>query len=177
MFMEPTLLEFTRVKQLGDRTIAQLSDEELNTPLAPGANSVAVIVRHLAGNMRSRWTDFLTSDGEKPDRNRDAEFEVTPLTRADVLTAWDGGWAILFGAIEGLADADLARVVTIRHEPHTVAHAIQRQLAHYAGHVYQIVMIGKCLKGPGWQTLSIPRGASETFNQHMAGAFGQKPPA
>jgi Protein of unknown function (DUF1572) len=174
VFMEPTILEFKRLKDLGDRAIAQLGDQELNNPLAPGGNSVAVIVRHLAGNMRSRWTDFLTSDGEKPDRNRDSEFDETPLGRDELVGAWNGGWEVLFGALNGLSDDDMARIVTIRHEPHTVVQAIQRQLAHYAGHVHQIVLIGKCLKGTGWQTLSIPRGASESFNARMASTFAKK---
>ena len=167
MFMEPTIQEFARLKQLGERTFSQLDDRELNASLAPGANSVAVLVRHLYGNMRSRWTDFLTTDGEKPDRFRDREFDDAPLARADLVRLWEDGWAILFKALNSLTDADLTRIVTIRSEPHTVVHAIQRQLAHYGGHVHQIVMIGKCLKGDGWNTLSIPRGASDAFNAKM----------
>jgi hypothetical protein len=168
MFMEPTIEEFAKLKQLGDRTFAQLDERELNASLAPGANSIAVLIRHLHGNMRSRWTDFLTTDGEKPNRHRDREFDESPLTRAEMLELWEDGWAILFNTLNGLTDADLTRTVTIRSEPHTVVRAIQRQLAHYGGHVHQIVMIGKCVKGEAWNTLSIPRGASDAFNAKMA---------
>jgi hypothetical protein len=171
MFIEPTVVEFRRIKDLGERAIAQLDERELNTALAPGANSVAVLVRHLAGNMRSRWTDFLTTDGEKPDRDRDSEFDETPLTRDALLERWNGGWQCLFDALARLTDADMGRTVIIRHEPHTVVQAIQRQVAHYAGHVHQIVMIGKCLKGDAWKTLSIPRGGSQAFNTKMADSY------
>lgn len=168
MFMEPAVQEFAKLKQLGDRTFAQLDERELNTTLAPGANSIAVLVRHLHGNMRSRWTDFLTTDGEKPDRHRDREFDDAPLARAELIGLWEAGWAILFDALNALSDADLTRTVTIRREPHTVVRAILRQLTHYGGHVHQIVLIGKCLKGEAWQTLSIPRGESEAFNARMS---------
>jgi hypothetical protein len=151
--------------------MAQLDDGQLNAPLAGGANSIATLVRHLAGTMRSRWTDFLTSDGEKPDRDRESEFSDAPLSRDEILSMWTSGWTCLFGALEPLSDADLGRTVTIRHEPHTVVHAIQRQLSHYGGHVYQIVLIAKCLKGAAWQTLSIPRGGSATFNAAMSTRF------
>lgn len=171
MLIEATVSELRKLKTLGERAMTQLDATQINTPLSPGANSVATIVRHLAGNMRSRWTDFLTSDGEKPDRDRDREFDESPLEREDIDRQWQAGWQCVFDALTPLTDGDLGRTVTIRREPHTVAQAMQRQLAHYAGHVYQIVMIAKCLTGPAWQTLSIPRGGSEAFNARMATTF------
>lgn len=128
---------------------------------------MAIIMRHLAGNMRSRWTDFLTSDGEKPDRHRDQEFEDVTGTRAELQAEWEAGWQCLFDALAPLTDADLQRTVIIRAEPHTVYKAISRQVAHYAGHVYQILFLGKHLKGAAWTTLSVPRGQSEEFNRRM----------
>jgi hypothetical protein len=124
-------------------------------------------MRHMAGNMRSRWTDFLTSDGEKPDRRRDQEFEQTRQTRAELLAEWEDGWRRVFDAVDPLTDADLDRTVLIRAEPHTVYKAISRQVAHYAGHAYQILLLAKHIKGTDWQTLSVPRGQSEEFNRRM----------
>jgi len=146
--------------------MAQLKDEEFFVMLDPESNSIAILVKHLAGNMRSRFTDFLTSDGEKPDRFRDREFELTPATtRAEVVNSWDQGWAIVFGAIDSLKPEDVMRTVTIRGEPHTVLQAINRQIAHYAQHIGQIVFLAKHLRSSEWKTLSIPRGKSEEFNQ------------
>ncbi len=159
--------EFRKIKALGDKAIAQLTDEELHVKLDAESNSVAIIMRHMAGNMRSRWTDFLTSDGEKPDRFRDREFEDAPQTRPQLIAEWDEGWRRLFDALEPLSDSDLQRTVIIRSEPHSVYQAISRQVAHYAGHVYQILFLGKHLKGTGWTTLSVPRGQSEQFNRQM----------
>jgi hypothetical protein len=159
--------EFQKIKKLGDKAIAQLSDADLHVKIDDEANSVAIIVRHMAGNMRSRWTDFLTSDGEKPDRHRDREFEDRALSRDELLTEWEEGWRCLFTAIDPLTDADLQRTVVIRGEPHSVYKAISRQVAHYAGHVYQILFLGKHLKGDSWITLSVPRGQSEEFNRRM----------
>jgi len=126
-----------------------------------------VIVKHIAGNLRSRWTDFLTSDGEKPDRRRDTEFELVGAadTRESLMARWEEGWKTLFANVEPLTNEDLLREVPIRGEPHTVVRAINRQLTHYAGHVSQIVLLAKHWAGPKWQTLSIPRGQSETFNR------------
>jgi hypothetical protein len=121
----------------------------------------------MAGNMRSRWTDFKTSDGEKPDRNRDQEFEDVPLDRAALMAEWEDGWRRVFAALDATVDAELQDVVYIRREPHTIHQAIVRQIAHYAGHVYQIVAIGKHLKGADWTSLSVPRGQSEAFNRRM----------
>ena len=159
--------ELQKIKKLGDKAIAQFSDAELHVKLDDESNSAAIIMRHMAGNMRSRWTDFLTSDGEKPDRFRDREFEDRPMSRAELLAEWEDGWRRLFDAIDPLTDADLQRTVYIRAEPHTVYKAISRQVAHYAGHVYQILFLGKHLKGAGWTSLSVPRGQSEEFNRKM----------
>ena len=159
--------EFQKIKNLADKAIEQLSDEQLNVKIDPEANSVAVIMRHVAGNMRSRWVDFLTTDGEKPERMRDREFEDVPQTRGELLAEWDHGWRCVFDAITPLADADLQRTVMIRSESHSVYKAMSRQVAHYAGHAYQILLLAKHLLGPNWKTLSIPRGQSEEFNRRM----------
>jgi hypothetical protein len=159
--------ELRKIKALGDKAIAQLSDGELHLKIDEESNSVAIIMRHMAGNMRSRWTDFLTSDGEKPDRFRDREFEDRQLSRAELLADWEDGWRRVFDALDPLTDADLQRTVMIRAEPHSVYKAVSRQVAHYAGHVYQILFLGKHLKGAAWQTLSVPRGKSEEFNRKM----------
>jgi hypothetical protein len=159
--------EFRAIKKLADKAIGQLSDEQLHLKIDPGANSVAVIMRHLAGNMRSRWVDFLTSDGEKPNRLRDQEFEDLVQSRADLIAEWEHGWQCVFGALTPLTDADLQRTVVIRGEPHSVYKAMSRQVAHYAGHAYQILFLAKHLLGSAWKTPSIPRGQSEEFNRRM----------
>ena len=159
--------EFQKIKKLADKAIEQLSDEQLRATIDPDANSVAVLMRHMAGNMRSRWVDFLTSDGEKPDRLRDREFEDPQQRRTDLLAEWEHGWQCLFNALTPLDDADLQRTVMIRGEAHSVYKAISRQVAHYAGHAYQILLLAKHLRGPSWKTLSIPRGQSEEFNRRM----------
>ncbi len=152
-------------KRLAEGAMAQLKDHELFLTLDPEANSIAVIVKHMAGNMRSRFTDFLTTDGEKSDRHRDQEFELYPATttRADLTKWWDDGWARVFSAIESLKPQDVMRIVTVRGEAHTVMQAINRQIAHYAQHTGQIVLLAKHLRGSQWKTLSIPRGKSEDF--------------
>ena len=159
--------ELQKIKRLADKSIAQLSDAQLRLTLDPEANSVAILMRHMAGNMRSRWVNFLTSDGEKPDRMRDQEFEDPGQTREELLAEWEEGWRCVFGALTPLADADLQRTVMIRGEAHTVYKAISRQVAHYAGHAYQILMLAKHLRGKEWKTLSIPRGQSDEFNRRM----------
>ena len=159
--------ELQRIKKLADKSIAQLDDDQLWVALDPEANSVAVLMRHMAGNMRSRWTDFLTSDGEKPDRHRDREFDDTRRERAALLEEWEDGWRRVFDAIGPLTDGDLQKTVYIRQEPHSIYQAISRQIAHYAGHAYQILFVAKHLKGAEWKTLSIPRGQSEEFNLTM----------
>lgn len=157
--------EFRYYRSLGERTFAQLPDADLFRAPAPGSNSIAVIVQHLHGNMLSRWTDFLTSDGEKPWRDRDGEFEPRIATRAELLRDWNAGWDCLLNAIDPLTSEDLGRVVRIRTEPHTVAQAITRQLAHVPYHVGQIVLLGKLSLGDGFQSLSIPKGGSSAFNR------------
>lgn len=153
-------------KRLAEGAMAQLKDEELFVTLDPESNSVAIIVKHMAGNMRSRFTDFLTTDGEKPDRHRDQEFELSPATtRADLTKWWEEGWARVFGAIESLKPDDVMRTVTIRGEPHTVLQAINRQVAHYAYHTGQIVFLAKHIRSGKWTSLSIPRGKSEEFKK------------
>jgi Protein of unknown function (DUF1572) len=151
-------------KRLAEGAMAQLKDEELFVTADPESNSIAVIVKHMAGNMRSRFTDFLTTDGEKPDRYRDQEFELSPATtRGDLTKWWEQGWARVFEAIESLKPEDLMLRVTIRGEPHTVLQAINRQVAHYAYHTGQIVFLAKHIRSGKWKTLSIPRGKSEEF--------------
>jgi hypothetical protein len=153
-------------KRIADAAIAQLSDKELFVTLDPESNSVAILVKHLAGNMRSRFTDFLTSDGEKPDRFRDREFELNPATtRDEIMRWWDEGWEQFFTTLESLKSEDVMRTVTIRGEPHTVLQAINRQLTHYSGHIGQIIFLSKHLKSNQWKTLSIPRGKSEEFKK------------
>ena len=158
--------EFKRLQSLGDGAISQLSDEQFFAAPSPGDNSVAVLVKHVGGNLVSRWTDFLTTDGEKPGRDRDAEFRIgADETRAQLLGLWMRGWATLVEALEPLGDSDMARVITIRGEALTVLQAVNRQLAHYAYHVGQIVYVAKHLRGPAWRTLSIPPGRSAEFNR------------
>lgn len=150
-------------KRQAERAMAQLEPADFHRAPDAESNSVAVIVKHLAGNMRSRWTDLLTSDGEKPDRNRDDEFVDDPADRNEILARWEEGWGVLFRTLDGLAPDDLLARVTIRGQEHTVVEAIERQLAHYAAHVGQIVYLAKLLRGRGWETLSIPRGGSAAY--------------
>jgi len=159
--------ELQKIKKLADKSIEQLSDAQLHATIDPEANSVAILMRHMAGNMRSRWINFLASDGEKPDRMRDREFEDPGQSRAELMAEWEHGWQCVFDALTPLSDADLQRTVMIRSEPHTVYKAISRQVAHYAGHAYQILFLAKHLQGSKWKTLSIPRGQSEEFNRRM----------
>jgi hypothetical protein len=165
-YLEEARRQLRGYKRMGDGAMAQLRDDDFFLTLDPESNSVAILVKHLAGNMRSRFTDFLTSDGEKPDRFRDREFEVSGAsTRADVMQWWEKGWACVLSAIEALKPDDVMRTVTIRGEPHTVLQAINRQIAHYAGHVGQIVFLAKHLRSTEWKTLSVPRGKSEEFKK------------
>lgn len=153
----------------------QVSDEQLTATLDPEMNSIAQTVKHMTGNMRSRWTDFLTSDGEKPDRHRDSEFVEPPSDRKRLLEAWERGWQCLFDAIEPLSEADLARTVAIRGEPHSVMQAVNRQMAHYAYHCGQIVFLAKHLQSENWRSLSVPRNQSAVFNQKVkAGEASQR---
>ncbi|HEV8581017.1 MAG TPA: DUF1572 family protein [Thermoanaerobaculia bacterium] len=166
--------QFRQLKSLADRALAQVRDDDLFLALDPEANSLAVLIQHMAGNMRSRWTDFLTSDGEKPDRNRDAEFVVAEgTTRQDLLNCWEEGWRCLFQTLTALSEEDLALTVLIRAEPHSVIKAINRQLTHYGYHVGQIVFLAKHFASDHWRTLSVARGRSREFN---AEKFGTSPP-
>ena len=158
-YLGDSLTVFRQYKSMAERAMGQASDEQLTQTLDSESNSIALIVKHLAGNMRSRWTDFLTTDGEKPDRDRDSEFEAPPATRAELLRLWEDGWRRVFAALEPLTDADLGRTVTIRGEPHSLMQAINRALAHYAAHIGQIIFIAKHFQSSRWQTLSIPRRA------------------
>lgn len=172
MVVDAFVQEFRKTRQLADRAIAQLDDAQLHARLDAEANSVAVLMQHMAGNMRSRWTDFLTSDGEKPWRQRDLEFEPPALDRAALLSSWESGWQTLFDTLAGLTDDDLGRTVTIRGEGQSVLSALTRQLAHYAGHAYQIVLLAKHVKGDDWTVLSIPRGQSDAFTAKTRKAAG-----
>jgi len=167
-YVQDALSIFRYYKRLADRAMEQVTDEQLFAFLDREANSIAIIVKHMAGNMRSRWTDFLTTDGEKPNRDRDSEFVDPPATRKDLLAAWEDGWNRLFTALEPLTDADLGRVVTIRGEAHSVMQAINRQLAHYPNHVGQIVLLAKHFACDRWQSLSVPRNKSAEFNRKVA---------
>jgi len=167
-YLEEARGQFRGHKRLADAAIAQLKDEELFVALDGESNSIAVIVKHLVGNMRSRFTDFLITDGEKADRNRDQEFEMeSGRTRGDALQGWEEAWTLLFATLEGLTPEDVMRTVTIRGEPHTVLQALNRQVAHYAYHVGQIVFLGKHFRAGEWKSLSVPRGKSEEFNRKM----------
>ena len=167
-YLEDSLTLFRYYKKLAERAMEQVTDEQLFALLDEEANSIAIVVKHMAGNMRSRWTDFLTTDGEKPDRHRDSEFVAPPATRTALLDLWEDGWMQVFRALAPLSDADLARTVTIRGEAHSVMQAINRQLAHYAHHVGQIVMLAKHFAHDRWQSLSVPRNRSAEFNQRVA---------
>ena len=170
-YLEDTLLQLRKLKAQADKAMAQINDEQLFAVLDPEANSIALIMKHMAGNMRSRWTDFMTADGEKPDRQRDREFErEAGDTKTTVLAAWEDGWTRVFHAITSLRPEDLSKSVTIRGERHTVLEAINRQLTHYAAHVGQIVLLTKHYAGPAWQSLSIPRGKSKDFDVAKSGA-------
>jgi Protein of unknown function (DUF1572) len=174
-YLEESLTVFRLCKKMAEGAMAQVSDEQLFVTLDPESNSVALIVKHMAGNMRSRWTDFLTADGEKPDRNRDTEFVDPPATREALLESWENGWNLVFSALEPLTDADLGRTVTIRGEAHSVMQAINRQIAHYAQHAGQIVFLTKHLAGTKWTSLSVPRNRSAEFNQRVfAGEASQR---
>ncbi|MCA8960557.1 MAG: DUF1572 family protein [Planctomycetes bacterium] len=156
-------------KSLAERGMTQLSDEQFFQPIAEECNSVAIVVKHVAGNLHSRFTDFLTSDGEKPWRNRDTEFVTDDDTRVSLLDRWESGWRVLFDQLDGLTDADLGRSLVIRAEPHSVLQALLRQVSHYGYHVGQIVLIARALRGASWESLSIPKGKSDEFNRSMFG--------
>src|SRR5215813_612303 len=155
---------FRYYKDLAERAMAQCNDAMLFEALDSESNSIAIVAKHMAGNMRSRWTDFLTSDGEKPDRNRDSEFEAPTTTRAELMKQWNAGWNCVFSALETLADGDMTKTVYIRAEPHSVMQAINRQIAHYSYHAGQIVFLAKHFGCDSWKSLSVPRKQSAAFN-------------
>jgi hypothetical protein len=167
-YLEDALRTFRDYKKLGERAFAQLSDEDFFRTIDDESNSIAVIIKHIAGNMLSRWTDFLTTDGEKPERNRDMEFVMLPETTKDEMIAfWEKGWKCTFEALEPLTPDDLMRTVRIRGEDHTVVQAINRQIAHYANHIGQIVYLAKHFKSSEWQSLSVPKNKSAEFNAQL----------
>ena len=160
---------FRNYKKLAERAIEQVSDEEFFAQLDPESNSIAIIIKHIAGNLHSRWTDFLTKDGEKPDRFRDGEFiAFDDDTRESLMRFWESGWQVLFEAIEPLTAEDFSRIITIRGQPHTVVEAINRQLTHYPMHIGQIVLLAKHFRSVEWKTLSVPRNRSADFNKFLA---------
>ncbi|HET9319103.1 MAG TPA: DUF1572 family protein [Bryobacteraceae bacterium] len=174
-YLEDSLAVFRYYKNLAEGAIVQVTDEQLYAVLDEEMNSIALVVKHLAGNMRSRWRDFLTSDGEKLDRQRDTEFVDPPPTRAALMQLWEDGWHYLFTALEPLSDVDITRTITIRGEGHSVMQAINRQIAHYAYHCGQIVLLAKHFQHDRWKSLSIPRSKSADFNKRvLAGEASQR---
>ncbi|MBL8181480.1 MAG: DUF1572 family protein [Blastocatellia bacterium] len=161
------LLSFRNYKKMAERAIEQVSDEEFFALIDAEANSVALIVKHISGNLRSRWRDFLTTDGEKADRNRDTEFEIIQDSRESLMEFWETGWQTLFDSLEPLTAEDFSRTVSIRGEPHTVVEAINRQLTHYSYHIGQIVLLAKHFKSDAWKTLSVPKNRSDEFNAFL----------
>ncbi len=175
LYLEDALSEFTKTRRLAEKAMAQVSDEEFFRVLSPEANSIAILVKHMSGNMRSRWTDFLTTDGEKPDRNRDTEFVIDAAadTRASLMQRWNTGWELVHAALAPIAPGDLGGTITIRGEPHTIVKAINRQLTHYAYHAGQIVFLARHFHPEDWTTLSVARGQSGAFNAEMARKAGK----
>lgn len=171
LYLHDVKVQFRQLKDLAEGALAQVRDEDLFATLDPESNSLAILMQHMAGNLRSRWTDFLRSDGEKPDRDRDAEFVLSAgTTREELFERWEEGWRCLFQALSALSEEDLALTVLIRAEPHSVIKAINRQLTHYGYHVGQIVFLAKHLASDHWKTLSVPRGGTRAFN---AGKLGR----
>jgi len=172
-FLSAIINAFEANKKLADRAVEQLPDEKLHVALDANTNSIAVIMKHVAGNLTSRWTDFITTDGEKPDRNRDDEFVDTFGSRAELLECWERGWKRLLTTLRSLGPEDLGKVVLIRGEPHTVPLALARSLGHTCYHIGQIVQVARVHAGEQWNTLTIPRGGSEQFNQANWGGTGK----
>lgn len=167
-YLEDSILQFRKMKELGEKAMLQISDEEFFVLPDEESNSVALTVKHISGNLRSRWTDFLTTDGEKDWRKRDTEFCLTASDSRDpLMQAWQTGWQVLFEALEPLQIADFDKKITIRGEPHSIVQAINRQLTHYSYHIGQIVFLAKHLKSTEWKTLSVARNSSEEFRQKM----------
>ncbi len=168
-----TLDSSLNYKKLAERAMEQVSDKEFFQAIDAEANSIAVVVKHIAGNLYSRWSDFLTTDGEKPDRNRDTEFEMIDDTRESLMAFWESGWQVLLDNIGSLTVDDFSRTITIRGEPHTIVEAINRQLTHYAYHIGQIVLLAKHFKSADWKTLSVPKNRSAEFNQFLSDKQGE----
>jgi hypothetical protein len=167
-YLDDALYSFRSYKKLGEKAIAQINDDEFFVTLDEEGNSIAVIMKHISGNMFSRWTDFLTTDGEKPDRHRDMEFVISPeTTRDQMMTRWEQGWQCLFDALEPLMPEDCNKKVMIRGEEHSIIQAINRQLTHYASHVGQIIFLAKHFRSGEWKSLSIPRNRSAEFNDYL----------
>jgi len=166
-YLEDVRQTFEAYKRLADRALVQVSDKEFFARSGEESNSIALIVKHIAGNQRSRWRNFLDEDGEKPDRHRDTEFELFGESRPELIAFWEEGWSILFDAIGALRPSDLSRTVSIRGEPHTVVQAINRQLTHYSYHIGQIVLLAKGARGADWRTLSVPKNRSADFNRFI----------
>jgi len=177
LFLDATLVSFRANKGWADKAIGQLHDDKLHVALDLNTNSIAIIMKHVAGNLLSRWTDFLTTDGEKPSRNRDDEFVDSFGSHPELIELWESGWLRLFTTLESLTPADLGRTVLIRGEPHSVPLAIQRSLAHCAYHIGQIILIARILAGENWKTITIPRGGSAGFNQKVWGKESYQKPA
>ena len=173
-YIEDSLSLFRYYKKLAEKAMEQVSDEQLVKVLDPEMNSIAQIAKHMAGNMRSRWTDFLTSDGEKPNRDRDSEFVEPPANRQELMSMWESGWNCVLTALEPLSPEDMTRTVFIRGEAHSVMQAISRQLAHYAYHCGQIVFLAKHFQHAQWKSLSVPRGQSATFNEKVKAGEGSQ---
>ena len=172
-YLADALSSFRGHRKLADKALAQLKDEDYFVTLDEESNSIAVIMKHIAGNMISRWTDFLTSDGEKPDRQRDLEFVIdSQATKGDLLAYWERGWACLFNALEALQPEDFAKTVTIRGQPHTIVQAINRQLTHYAYHIGQLVFLAKHIRSVEWKSLSVPRNRSADFDAYLKSKAG-----
>ena len=169
-YIESALKEFKRYKTLGDRSFTQLREEDIHWSPNEDSNSIAIVVKHMVGNMLSRWTDFLHSDGEKSWRNRDTEFEEPYTSKKELMDAWDNAWDLVFTTLESIDEESFRKKVYIRQEEHSVMEAVNRQLGHYAYHTGQIVFIAKSILGDKWQSLSIPKGGSDEFNRRM---FGQ----
>ncbi|MGB0850719.1 MAG: DUF1572 family protein [Bacteroidia bacterium] len=170
-YISSAVQQFRYYKMLGDKTFLQLSEEELFVNPDEISNSIAVMVKHMWGNMMSRWTDFLTTDGEKEFRNRDSEFESDRENREELLSKWEEGWSCLFEALESINEENFDTTVYIRNQGHTIVEAVNRQMMHYAYHVGQIVFLGRAIKGSEWESLSIPKGESKSYNSEK---FAQK---
>ncbi|MDN4164460.1 DinB family protein [Cytophagales bacterium LB-30] len=168
-YLKSSIQQFEQYKKMGDSAINQVPEEMMSWQPGEQSNSLAVIVHHMSGNMRSRWTNFLTEDGEKPWRQRDEEFEEDERSKAEVMAAWESGWKVVFDTLNSLKEEDLSKTINIRAQGLTVVEAINRQLTHYASHVGQMIYLAKLICGENWKTLSIPKGGSDTYNSQLMG--------